>query len=207
MVSLAARLVVSGTLLLASWSKLRDPPGFRAGLHEYRLLPPVTEAIVAAVLPLVEVVIAVSLLIDLAPPWPALAAAALFATFSAAIAVAAHRGRDIPCHCFGASEHHRVGAGAVLRGIVLVLMALAVPYAGPKVTPQELIGTQWTAAQALDFVSLVTTLALAVILAEPVVLVVQALPGAWRRRTALAQAEAAERRRCKAAQTANGEVT
>lgn len=125
LLSMAAQFVVAATFLLAAWAKLRDFAGFAGGLHDYGLLPPAAERLVARLIPAAEVVVGTALLLGIAHPWPALAAAALSAIFGAAIAITARRGRDIPCHCFGTSSKHRVGSGALLRVAVLMLLALA----------------------------------------------------------------------------------
>ena len=95
-VALGALLIVAGLL------KLRDPTAFATEIANYQLLP-TGAAMLAAVLPAIEVVIGLSL-IALSRAWrrgAAAAALALFVTFTGAVASAYFRRINIDCGCFG----------------------------------------------------------------------------------------------------------
>ena len=116
---LGALLVVAGAL------KLRDPGAFATEIANYQLLPALAP-ILAAALPLAEVLIGAALL--LAPAgWrrpAALAAAALFVMFFLAVATAFARGINTECGCFGTGGGP-ITALTVLRNIVLIGAAAA----------------------------------------------------------------------------------
>jgi uncharacterized membrane protein YphA (DoxX/SURF4 family) len=193
MISIAARLVIAGTLFLAAFSKLRDRAGFARGVHDYGLLSPASEMIVIRLLPAVEVALGICLLLGLAEPWPALAAAGLFALFAAAIAVTAGRGRDIPCHCFGTSSKHRVGAGSLLRTFVLALLALVAAFAPAANDGMSGPLALWTSEEVMALISITAWMTLAVVLAEPMLLLASGVRAARRRAPALKAAEASRR--------------
>lgn len=193
--SIAARLVVAGTLLVAAWGKLRDRPGFARGVHDYGLLPPAGERIVVHLLPAAELVIGVALLLGMAMPWSALAAALLFGVFGAAISMAARRGRDIPCHCFGASANHRVGAGALLRTFVLAVLALGAALGPAASSPLPPSLEALTPESGVALMGMIATSVTAVVIAEPLVVVITGLRDAFRRAPALKAAEETRRGR------------
>ena len=100
--ALAARLVVGVLLVVAGALKLRAPVAFATEIANYQLFPAVAPY-VAAILPLVEIVVGGALIV--APrAWrraAALAALGLFATFTIAVGGAYFRHINIDCGCFG----------------------------------------------------------------------------------------------------------
>lgn len=99
---LLARLAVGGLLLVAGALKLRAPVAFATEIANYQLVPAVAPYL-GALLPVVELVVGLALV--LAPrAWrraAALAALALFVTFTVAVASAYFRRINIDCGCFG----------------------------------------------------------------------------------------------------------
>jgi hypothetical protein len=110
----------------AAAHKLRDLVAFRAILDDYRVLP--AALVPAAALVVVAAEVATALLV-VAPggrALGALAAAALLALYAAAIAANLARGRrDIDCGCGGPGGRRTLGAGLVVRNVVLAAIALA----------------------------------------------------------------------------------
>ena len=96
------RLGVGAVLVVAGVLKLRVPGAFATEIANYQLLPALAPFL-AVTLPTAEVVVGVTVVF--APPaWrraAALAALALFATFSVAVASAYLRRINIDCGCFG----------------------------------------------------------------------------------------------------------
>jgi Methylamine utilisation protein MauE len=125
-------------LLAAAAPKLRDPARFRAALAGYALLPPRAESPAAAALVAAEVAAGAALLAPGSGPAPALAAAALFALYAAAIAANLARGRrDVDCGCGGPASRRPLGEGLVARNAALVLAAAA------AALPASLRATVW----------------------------------------------------------------
>ena len=100
--ALVARLAVGALLVIAGALKLRAPVAFATEIANYQLFPAVAPYL-GAVLPVVELVVGLALVV--APRvWrraAALAALALFATFTVAVASAYFRRINIDCGCFG----------------------------------------------------------------------------------------------------------
>jgi uncharacterized membrane protein YphA (DoxX/SURF4 family) len=100
--ALVLRLGLGGLLVVAGALKLRAPVAFATEIANYQLVPAVAPY-VAAVLPVVELVIGGALVV--APrAWrraAALAALGLLATFTVAVATAYLRRINIDCGCFG----------------------------------------------------------------------------------------------------------
>ncbi len=117
-------------LLLAGWSKLRDIGGFRDVLANYELLPKPLLAPVALTLALAECAAGLLLLPTATRAGGAALAAALWLVVTAAVVLALARGRGgIDCGCGGAQQDVPLGAGLVVRN--LVLLALTVLAAAP----------------------------------------------------------------------------
>ncbi len=175
--AIGARLVVGVALIIAARAKLRDRQAFAEGVHDYDVLSPSVEEPVARLVPWIELALGVCVLAGLALPWSAVAAAELFAVFGLAIASAVRRGKDIPCHCFSASDTHRIGLGAVARDGVLVALAL-IAAAGPDLVPRQAVGST---IATLSVAAWAVAFALVVVVAEPLGQMVTALREANRR--------------------------
>ena len=100
--ALVLRLGLGGLLIVAGALKLRAPGAFATEIANYQLVPAVAPY-VAAVLPVLELVVGGALVV--APrAWrrgAALAALGLLATFTVAVASAYFRRINIDCGCFG----------------------------------------------------------------------------------------------------------
>jgi putative oxidoreductase len=95
---LGALFVVTGAL------KLGDPNAFAVEIHNYQLFPALAP-LLAATLPVIEIVVGAALVAG-PRPWlraGALASAALMLVFTVAVASAVARGINISCGCFGAA--------------------------------------------------------------------------------------------------------
>ena len=112
--------------LLAGVEKLRAPREFFQGVKQYgivrpRLAPAVGSALIGA-----ELVIGLLLVADLLPVLAALGAIVLFGVFAVALAVNLAQENTAPCHCFGASEIEKISPVALVRALVLEVLAIAV---------------------------------------------------------------------------------
>lgn len=129
MIPTAVSALLGAMLLLAGIPKLRDRGGMLQAVQGYRLLPAPLERLVAAVLPPAEVVLGALLVAGV--PWPVIpaAAAALFLTFFAALAINLLRGRrDLDCGCFAFRSEDsapRISWFHAVRALVLAAAASA----------------------------------------------------------------------------------
>ena len=117
-VGLAALFVYAGA------SKWSDPGGFAQEIANFQLWPALAPYL-AAVLPAMEIVAGVVLLVGPGPRWRQAAAAAIFAIltlFTIAVTLAAARGLDISCGCFG-TDSARVTWRTVIRNLGLLVVA------------------------------------------------------------------------------------
>lgn len=148
-------------LLLAAWAKLRDIGSFRDVLANYELLPMPLLAPVALTLALAECAAGVLLLPTATRPIGAALAAGLWLVVTAAVVLALARGRGgIECGCGGAQQDVPLGAGLVVRNLVLlVLTALAAaPISAREVVWLDVAAAGATALFILGAFTLTNTL-------------------------------------------------
>ena len=112
--------------LLAGAEKLRAPRTFFEGVKQYGLVSPRLAPLVGSVLIGAELVIGLLLVAGLVPALSALAAIVLFGVFAVALAVNLAHENTAPCHCFGASEVETISPVALVRALVLEVIAIAV---------------------------------------------------------------------------------
>ncbi len=104
-----ARLALAAVWLLSGVPKALDPDQTYVAVRAYQVLPPTGVEFVAAVLPWLEIALAVLLLLGLGTRAVAAVSAGLLAVFIAGVTQAWARGLSIDCGCFG-------GGGAVDPG-------------------------------------------------------------------------------------------
>jgi uncharacterized membrane protein YphA (DoxX/SURF4 family) len=125
--ALVLRLWLGGLLAVAGALKLRAPVAFATEIANYQLLPAVAPY-VAAILPLVELVIGIALVV--APrAWrraAALGALALLAAFTVAVGSAFFRRINIDCGCFGTGGGPITALTLVRNAVLLAVAALLV---------------------------------------------------------------------------------
>jgi uncharacterized membrane protein YphA (DoxX/SURF4 family) len=122
--ALAVRLGLGGLLVVAGVLKLRGPAAFATEIANYQLFPGVAPYL-AAMLPVVEIVIGLGLV---AAPlaWrraAALGALALFVAFTVAVGAAYFRRINIDCGCFGTGGGP-ITALTLLRNLALMGAAI-----------------------------------------------------------------------------------
>src|SRR5437867_13356298 len=113
-IAVFGRFLLAAVFLVAAVGKLADRQGSRQavadfGVHE-RLVTPV-----AAMLPLIEVMVAALLVFSATARAGAVGALALLVIFIAAITINLARGRKPDCHCFGQLHSAPVGTSTVVR--------------------------------------------------------------------------------------------
>lgn len=121
--ALAPALLAALVLVRAAAFKLADRQRFADVVRAYRLLPEGAVSPLAAVLPFIELVLAVGLVVPPSRPIAALAAGALLLVFAAAMGVNLARGRrEIDCGCGDPARSQPIGWGLVARNLVLAAM-------------------------------------------------------------------------------------
>jgi len=134
------RVALAWLFARAAAHKLRDLETFRAALADYRLLLEAWLAPAAAAVAGAEAAIAAGLLLPGTGEAPALAAAALLAVYTAAIAVNLARGRrHIACGCAGPAAQAPLHEALLARnaGLVLLALAAALPAATRPLEPLD----------------------------------------------------------------------
>ncbi|CAA9418588.1 MAG: hypothetical protein AVDCRST_MAG66-2504 [uncultured Pseudonocardia sp.] len=104
-----ARLGLAAVWLLSGVPKALDPDQTYVAVRAYQVLPPLGVELVAAILPWLEIALAVLLLLGLGTRAVAAVSAGLLVVFIAGVTQAWVRGLSIDCGCFG-------GGGAVDPG-------------------------------------------------------------------------------------------
>ena len=100
-VGTVARLGLAAVFLVSGVLKAIDPDATYVAVRAYDLLPKLGVALVAGVLPWLEIVIGLFLLAGIATRTVAVVSAVLLLGFMAGVAQAWARGLSIDCGCFG----------------------------------------------------------------------------------------------------------
>jgi len=118
-VGTAAAVVVAAVLLLAGVLKLARPAEWRAQAAGLGV-----PAVVANVVPFVEIGLGAALVVQWQRHLLAWAAAALFGAFSVLLVVRLAQGKRPPCACFGALSSRPIGAAHLARNAVFIAVAV-----------------------------------------------------------------------------------
>jgi uncharacterized membrane protein YphA (DoxX/SURF4 family) len=132
-VTLLARLLLGGVLLVAGGLKVTKPTDSANAVAAYKLLPTNVAHLFGYALPWLEVALAVLLIVGILIRPAALIGGFIMVVFTAAIASAWARGLLIDCGCFGgggeidpslAAQVHRTYFIEIMRDLGLALSAL-----------------------------------------------------------------------------------
>lgn len=123
---LAARLAAGGIWLAAGIAKALDFDAFHVQLQGYDVLPHAAVPWVAYGLPLLEIALGAYLIAGLLVRPAGWLSLGLLVIFTVAQAQAWARGLAIDCGCFGTVDVQRVGAGTILRDLLLSIPTLVV---------------------------------------------------------------------------------
>jgi len=121
---LIIRLVLFAVFAVSAITKLLDQAGTVTAVSEFGV-PEKLAKPMAAILPIVEIAIAVSLLFIGSLQIGALAGSVILIAFTAAMFWQFWQGRAPDCHCFGQLHSEPVGTKSLVRNTVLVLGAAA----------------------------------------------------------------------------------
>jgi peroxiredoxin len=126
--SLAARTFLAASFLLAAAMKLTQPGRTRQAMSDFGVAPRFAGLIAMGVVA-AELLVGVALLIPSSARWGALAALALLAGFSVAVAVVLRRGELVACNCFGSLTERPVGGATLARNACLAAIAIFIAVA------------------------------------------------------------------------------
>jgi uncharacterized membrane protein YphA (DoxX/SURF4 family) len=112
------RVVIASVFLFAGLSKLRAPYDFLAAVYGYQLTGPFLSLVIAAVLPWLEVLVAICLWADVFRRGAMVVTMFLSTLFSIALACALYRQLDISCGCFSAED--KIGYFSLIRSLSLL---------------------------------------------------------------------------------------
>lgn len=99
-IALAARLILSGVFIYASWNKILHPAAFAEAVFNYQLLPVQLVNSVALILPWLELILGVLLLSGIWVSGAVLGINLLMVMFLVAMIINTARGLNISCGCF-----------------------------------------------------------------------------------------------------------
>jgi uncharacterized membrane protein YphA (DoxX/SURF4 family) len=135
MAALAVRVLLGLIFLQAGVQKARHLAEFNGVVLNYRILPRRLAPVVSALLPAVEIGVAVALFAGVTP-WAEAAAAVLLGVFAWAMAVNVKRGRrDIDCGCFQSTLRQVIGWSTVVRNLGLIALVGAAAAAPAQSLP------------------------------------------------------------------------
>lgn len=117
------RLGLGAIFLYAAVTKLPELGKFAESVHNYRMLPVSLENLFAMALIGVEIVVGVTLILNVLPKSSTILVTMLLVMFFIAILQAVLRGLDIDCGCFGTDDASKTGWVALLRDLGMLAMA------------------------------------------------------------------------------------
>jgi len=126
--TLVARLLVGGVLVVAGYLKVGNVAKSKMAVRAYEVLPISIANLLGEILPWLEIGAGLLLILGVAVKWSSIFAAALMFIFVAAIAQAWARGLSIDCGCFGGGGQVAPGKTRylqeILRDLGLAITAL-----------------------------------------------------------------------------------
>jgi uncharacterized membrane protein YphA (DoxX/SURF4 family) len=156
LLSLVARLCLSLFFLPSAIGKIRHHHRFVAGIIEYQIVPERIARFIGTTLPWLELSLVLALLLDVARPLTGAVISILLLSFIAAITINLHRGREIPCHCYGMADTDIVSWGMVGRNLLLLFLTIGMATLPSQASIEVWREPPWDAAMRSVFVSSTT---------------------------------------------------
>ena len=128
---LVMRLILGGIFLAAGILKFGNITAFAAQIAGFQILPTPFVGPLAALLPVVEIIVGLMLIVGFATRIVAWIAAAQVAIFSGVIASAVIRGLTVSCGCFGANDTTKTSWAEVARDGLFVILAVVIALRAP----------------------------------------------------------------------------
>jgi uncharacterized membrane protein YphA (DoxX/SURF4 family) len=169
-IALVDRVVLAAVFLTSGFTKLGSRQRFRQDLSAFGV-PNRAAALIAPLLPCVELIVALLLLTPYLSWWAALCALTLLLIFTAAIAINLARHQRPSCNCFGALSRHPIGGGTVVRNVILIVMASVPLFASQSTAMPVWAAVKTMSIKAAVVIGIIIALT-AIIVFESVLLVV-----------------------------------
>ena len=119
------RLGLGFMFIASSLPKIRQPFAFLGSVYGYEIVGPKMGALVAMVLPWVELFAGVCLVGGLFVGGALLASVGMGVLFTFVLGSALHRHLDINCGCFSTSGADKIGYVTLIRALVITLLSAA----------------------------------------------------------------------------------
>ena len=119
------QILLSAILAVSGVAKATDWVGTETAIISFGI-PSRASYLAARTLPIVEIVLAVTLLIPATHWGAALGAAVLFAAFTAIVFLAIVRRNPVDCHCFGQLTSSPVTWKTIIRNLALIIVAAVI---------------------------------------------------------------------------------
>jgi uncharacterized membrane protein YphA (DoxX/SURF4 family) len=118
------QVAIGLVLIVAALPKIGDMSSFATAVHNFRIVPVVTENLLAMMLPWIELVAGLALILGFRARAGGVIATALMGVFLVAILAAMVRGLDIECGCFGTADAAKVGFAKLAENTTYVVLAV-----------------------------------------------------------------------------------
>ncbi len=153
-VLLGIRLILFGVFAIAGISKLLDRKGSESALHDFGV-PKDLVSLLAIALPIFELVLATSFLLNSYSWFGAVGALVLLLGFTGGMIWQIAKGRAPDCHCFGQLHSEPVGTKSLIRNVVLIVLAAALLGAGQGNQGAEIASTTGALVQSAGLLFLI----------------------------------------------------
>jgi uncharacterized membrane protein YphA (DoxX/SURF4 family) len=121
-VILLFRVIIGVVFIYASFDKIAHVSDFARAVHNYKMLTPLLDNIMAIALPWIELIAGLFLIVGYKVRGSSFVIAVLLLVFIAAVSFAIMRGLDISCGCFETKEGTKVGLELLIRDVVMLIM-------------------------------------------------------------------------------------
>jgi putative oxidoreductase len=119
---LAARWILGGIFVYASYNKIVSPADFAKIIYGYDLFPAALINLIAILVPFLELVAGIALIIGFYPRSAALIVNAMLLVFISALSINLIRGHEFDCGCFSINDkNQKTFAGPLIFRDFLVL--------------------------------------------------------------------------------------
>ena len=127
---LAARWILGGTFVYASYNKILAPADFAKIIYGYDLFPAALINLIAILVPFLELVAGIALIIGFYPRSAALVVNAMLLVFITALSINLIRGHEFDCGCFSINANNpKTFAGQLIfRDFVIFALGLHVVF-------------------------------------------------------------------------------
>ena len=112
-VELAARWILGGTFVYASFHKIISPADFAKIVYGYDLFPHTLINLIAILIPFLELVAGIALIIGFYPRSAAVIINTLLLSFIAVLSINLIRGHEFDCGCFATAQSDDTGSPGV----------------------------------------------------------------------------------------------